>query len=434
MSEHTELLDIEAETLSSDDDDFEDKLIEIASKFRGFDEAFTQFLSEHGYSGNLLDVDAKAKFLRNVYKSANVKPPHDFKEWFVPNKKLKRKTVFPICFAFGLNISETNDFFRSVQLERSFDCHTIEEVVYYFCIKNRLSYTEACEIIKHIPKFKKSKSLPTREILYTGKIIEYIDSIENKEDLIKYISDNIEDFEYNNATAIRDIKKLWNDISKEYISPEDGTKKDGLAIQEGKIIDGFNVFQDRTKKSVTDTRSKDVIEMEVANEKKIKLSDRVIATDGSSTWVIFSQIMGLDNETENEYASQYDRSLAKVLDKNVLLPLNASWRFPNMHEIDKFVRGDIADNSETIRKMIIFLVFYRYWAERITGNKKEDKFRDPERCLYTINKHLLDAGYPELFPGNPYDWIFMWALNGDKPLDDFRAYIGEIFAVASLDE
>ena len=37
-----------AETLSFDDDDFEEKLREIAKQFRGFDEALTEFITEHG--------------------------------------------------------------------------------------------------------------------------------------------------------------------------------------------------------------------------------------------------------------------------------------------------------------------------------------------------------------------------------------------------
>lgn len=433
MSEYTELLDIEAETLSPDDDDYEDRLIEIASSFRGFDEALTHFMSEHGYSGDLFDIELKSKFLRDKYKTSNVKQPRDFKEWFVHSKKIKRETAFSICFAFGLNVTETDDFFRCVQFERSFDCHTVNEAVYYFCIKNGLTYTTAQEIIECIPKLKKIKSLPNREILYTGKIIEYINSIEDKEQLIQYISDNIEDFEYNNATAIKDIQKLWVEISKEYVSPKNGKKEDGLAIQEGKIIDGFNVFQDRTKKGDTDTRSKEVIERDIANEKMIKLSDRVIAEVGASTWTIFSQLMGLDNETENKYASEYDRSLVKILGKNSLMPLNASYCFPSRQGIDNLLRGELADN-ELIRKVLILFVFYKYWAELITGNKDKDKFTDSERCLDTINKHLLDAGYPQLYSGNPYDWLFKWSLNGDNPLEDFRSYIGEVFANADMDE
>ena len=45
-------------------------------------------MEEYGYKGDLADVSAKAQFLREKFKTANVKPPRNFKEWFVPNKKI----------------------------------------------------------------------------------------------------------------------------------------------------------------------------------------------------------------------------------------------------------------------------------------------------------------------------------------------------------
>lgn len=428
MSQYTELLNEKAETLSPDDEGYEENLIEISALFRGFDEALTAFMEEHGYMGDLTDVPAKAQFLREKFKIANVKPPRDFKDWFVPNKKFARETAYRICFAFGLSTDETNDFFRCVQFERGFDCHTISEAVYYFCMRNGLSYSEAQEIIDRIPAPKKIKAIPNREVLYTGTIIEYIDSIDDKEKLIQYITDNIDDFQYNNATAIKYIQELWTDISK----------ADGLAAKEGSIIARtYNRFEDRHKKGVTDTRSAEVIAEEVRQqEQEVKPDDYVVADSDSSTWTIFSQIIGMSNYMESEYAIKYDRSLTSVLSENTLMPLNASYCFPSQHSIDRLLRGELGDN-ELMRKMLIFLVFYIHWA-KIIINKNDAlyvaKHSDSERCLETINGRLLDAGYPELYAGNPYDWLFMWSLNDEHPLDAFRTYMGEVFAVKEEQE
>lgn len=423
MSQYTELLSIKAETLSPDDDGCEESLLKIASLFRGFGEALTAFIAEHGYAGDLSDVPAKAQFLREKFKAANVKPPRDFKEWFLPKAEIKRPTAYKICFAFGLDAAETNDFFRCVQFARGFDCHTIREAVYYFCMRNGLSYTEAQEMITRIPIPKKRKAIPNREVLYTGTIIEYINSIDEKETLIQYITDNIDDFQYNNATAVKYIRELWAEISK----------ADGLAEKEGLIIDRTrNRFEDRHKKGVTDTRSPETIAAEVRQqEQEVKPYDYVVAASDASTWTIFSQMIGLPNYMENEYAAKHDRSLSSVLSKSALMPLNASYCFPSQHGIDKLLRGEVGDN-ELIRKMLIFLVFYTYWAKRIisTGDPfYSAKHTDAERCLDTINGRLLDAGYPELYAGNPYDWLFLWALNDEHPLDAFRTYMGEVFAV-----
>lgn len=434
MSQYTELLNIKAETLSLDDDCYEESLLEVSALFRGFDEALTAFIEEHGYTGDLTDVPAKAQFLREKFKAANVKLPRDFKEWFVPNKKLSRKTAFQICFAFGLGVDETNNFFRCIQFERGFDCHTISEAVYYFCMRNGLSYLEAQEIIDRIPVTKKVKAIPNREVLYTGTIIEYINGINDKEMLIQYIIDNINDFQYNNATAIKYIQELWSEISK----------TDGLAAKEGSIIERtYNRFEDKRKKKEykyapllpgqkCDTRSAEVIAKEIRQQEEyVKPYDYVIASSDASTWIIFSQIIGLANYQKNKYANAC--SLTSDLSENKLMPLKAAYCFPSRQNIDKLIRGDLVRDNEIIRKMLIFLVFYAYWAELIT--KQNDalylvKHSDSERCLYTINNRLLDAGYPELYAGNPYDWLFMWALNDDEnPLIAFRHYMGEVFAV-----
>lgn len=428
MSQYTELLNIQAETLSTDDDSYEENLLETATLFRGFDSALTAFIQEHGYNGDMTDIEAKAKFVREKFKESNVKPPRDFKEWFLPNAEIKRHTAYKICFAFGLNVSETNDFFRCVQFERGFDCHTITEAVYYFCIRNGFSYSVAQEIIDRIPVPKKAKSLPNRDVLYTGTIINDISNIDDKEKLIQYIEKNINDFRYNNVTAIKYIQELWAEISK----------ADGLAAREGIIIQKTcNRFEDKSKKGVTDTRSAEVIASEIRQqEQEVRPYDFVVAGSDASTWIIFSQIIGLANYQESEYATKYDRSLTSVLSKNKLLPLKADYCFPSRQSIDKLIRGDLVGDDEIIRKMLIFLVFYTYWAKLIIS--KDDVyysavFSDSERCLDTINARLLGAGYPELYAGNPYDWLFMWALNDDNPLIAFRHYIGEVFAVKEED-
>ena len=108
--------------------------------------------------------------------------------------------------------------------------------------------------------------------------------------------------------------------------------------------------------------------------------------------------------------------------------------FPDREGLDKILSGGNAD-YERIRKLLILLEFYAFWADKVvtTGYAKEtrDRVRDADKCLSLINKYLIDSGYPELYYGNPYDWIFMWALNSDRPLEEFRYYMGEVLAVAS---
>ena len=49
------------------------------------------------------------------------------------------------------------------------------------------------------------------------------------------------------------------------------------------------------------------------------------------------------------------------------------------------------------------------------------------RCMASMNKMLTDAGYPALYEGNPYDWIFMFAAQDAYPLDAFRFFMRELY-------
>lgn len=76
MAQYTELLDKKAEELLLDDDDYEERLLEVATLFRGFDEAFTSFIKEHGYTGDLSDTPAKVEFLRDKFKAVYDEEDH----------------------------------------------------------------------------------------------------------------------------------------------------------------------------------------------------------------------------------------------------------------------------------------------------------------------------------------------------------------------
>lgn len=423
MSEYTESFAINAETLDIDE---EKMLYDNAKEFRGFDKALIAFLLEHGFTGDSTDIKSMTKFVRTKFREAEVPELHNFKDLFNPNKGNNRETAFKICFAFHLNIQETNDFFKRVMFERGIDCHAINEAVYYFGLKNGLSYLEAESIIAQCPKVKNSKKIPDRDILYTDKIIDYIESISEKEHLLRYIKENIDSFEYNKASAIKFINSFWEKI----IGPE------GLAFKEGKLLNEMlnPLHPDRTKKPEKDTRCKEVIEEEIAREEELKKDDFVISMEEASTWTIYCQIMGLDNQQESRHAQK--RSLSPIFTNNVLLPLKASYCFPSQQTIDSIIRGESEGDYEKFRKMLIFLAFYTFWV-KIVIEKKDifycSNYYDGDRCKNNINKYLVDAGYPELYPGNPYDWIFLWSMNDEQPLNIFRAYMREVYIAKTQD-
>lgn len=399
MDKHTDMLDFQAEALSPDDDRYAERLLAVAALFKNFQESLTGFLVSRGYAGDPADAGEKTEFLRTHFKDRQIPVPRDMKSWFAPGKTISRDTAFQICMAFSMTVEQTNDFFRRVCFERSFDCHSVSEAVYYFCIRNRRPYADVVQLLSRLPADRKGPISTQREVLYTGTILKFINGAKSPEELIDYIRDHREQFAYNNATATRHIQDLWAAIACE----------NGLAYREGCLRDkAFNRYH----------------EVPGSDE-----DDYTVATrEGDSIWRIYSQILGLDKHQTMKYGAK--RSIKPLLVNNALLPPLAEDSFPDRDGIEKITKG-VHVSHERIRKTMILLEFYTYWAQETVKAKdayKQATKTDAERCIDKINRYLLEAGYPELYFGNPYDWIFLWAVNDEYPLLAFRDYMAELFA------
>ena len=63
----------------------------------------------------------------------------------------------------------------------------------------------------------------------------------------------------------------------------------------------------------------------------------------------------------------------------------------------------------------------------MTQNSYEAGYSDADRCRADIDNFLSEAGYPALYAGNPYDFIFLYSNNSDAPLRTFRDYMRELY-------
>ena len=89
---------------------------------------------------------------------------------------------------------------------------------------------------------------------------------------------------------------------------------------------------------------------------------------------------------------------------------------------------------ERVRKWLVLLTFYTFWARKaVDAGTYEAQPSDADRCISHMNQVLMDAGYPELYVGNPYDWIFFYATKSDEPLTTFR-YIWNELLTTTLEE
>lgn len=391
MASYTNFFEEKAYNVLSEDN-LAETLRQCAKAFRTFDEALDTFIFAHGYAGEVDDVEGKESFIKSHFKAGQIPVPRNINRWYTEHILIERRTAFQICFAFHLTIEETEDFMRRICLIKGIDCHNMEELVYSFAIKNGLSYSDAKEIIDSVDLEKPCQKMAD-EPVYTELIQADVEDIQTKEQLIAYLNENAAVFCYNNATVTQMIQTFWSDIAN----------SDGLAIRE---------------------RRKLYISFDDDSERYNKAHAR------DSIWNILLQILGLlGSYSEKRYK---DRSLKSILRDNELLHPLAECAFPDRDGLNKVLLGRHV-SYERIRKLLILLVFYRFWAiKALAYNDYEAKTDDTKRCILAVNESLIDAGYPALYPGNPYDFIFLVALNSEYPLLDFREIMREIYFSACV--
>lgn len=397
MNRYTDVMENAEYDIYPDDDNYIERLIDVAQNFRTFDEALDSFMIERNEIEEMATTKDKIEHIKLLFKNAEIDVPRKLNEWYRKHIRIEKKTAIQFCFAFGLNIEEAEDFFRRICLMRSFDCHNIEEVVYYYAICNNLTYMQAQDIINQIQLQDNTRIDFNEGIVYTESIIEEVNSFATAQELISYVNNNISYFTYSNATAYSTIKRLWNEI----------TCEGGIAKKERAKYD--IVFKD------------DYIQDEYATEhfNIKKSSNKESKKQEESLWNVYLQILGfygIDNSVTGA-----DRSIKPLLKNNALIHTFAQESFPDRDGLNKILLG-VRVSEEKTRKTLILLAFYWHFAKiAIQGDRTyEVKNMEIERGLQTINGILTDAGYPELYHGNPYDWIFLFVLNSQTPLVTFR--------------
>ena len=388
MGNYTESMALWQYEISPEDEDYAAKLIEVASHFRNMDEVVDEFMLLKGYEGGD-DIASKAAFLREKFRSAGVPEPRGMKDWFLLHKRFDRRTAFLLCFALGLDTQETSLFFKKCFLGRSFDCHVSREAVYYYCFLNNLTYKDAERILEQTGDIRQGRIDFGKEILYTQTIRNEIEHCTDTDQLIAFLKANAGAFEYNNASAYRFVRELWRQIAE----------KNGLASTERSLF----IYADY-------------------NEPYVSLE-----TEELSLEKVYWQILGLDEDMVSKVRPS--RSLKSIIKNNALMHPAAEDAFPDRNGIQNILSGR-RTSYDNVRKILILLVFYRFWVKRAIRRRDgmyASADTDADECLGQINHYLADAGYTELYYGNPYDWIFLFAMYDEYPLPTFREYIAELF-------
>lgn len=396
MGCYTTLCENKLYDIFPEDENYTDELKKIAAVFRTFGSALNTFLKEHGLEDDSADEDAKIAFLKSRFQAAHIPVPRSIRKWFENDFIIGKKTAFLICLAFHLSVEETDDFLRRTCFSRSFDYHSREDVIFWYGIKHQLSYERIQLILSNSDKTKQGRIHYSKDVKYTNGIRDDLAWISTEEELIAYLNGNQKQFAYNNVTATKFIKYLWNEIAKE----------NGVAEKERRL---FRISFDGTA----------IEESGEENQKKRK-------NHVDSRWMVYLQMLGLQGEPIYQMAK--DRSVKFIFQDNQMISVMASRCFPDRDGMNKVLQGEHI-SEERMRKLMILFAFYHTlgkWA--VDRNTYGIKGKDAEKCISIMNHYLMDASYPELYAGNPYDWIFLFSLNQDVPLQTFReSFMKELY-------
>ena len=420
------------------------KFLTNPNTFRPFSEGLTNLLERSGYSGSLEDIDEKSNYLYDKLQTAGSKTgKKTVKSWFEGTRRPKvqhdsRQKIYEICFALKLSIPDVKWMFNHVYFDRCFNFHNIEEAVYYFCLKQHLPYVKAKEMIEKIEnETEKSQNeesaideLENEEINYTKFVQAQVESFKTEEEVIKFLELQKNNFEEWNHSAYKEIKKYYKKIMEE---ADEEQEKNRAKTSEEIVVDLKDEIAKKMKgngnKNIISTPDIDqcglLIQELVWDAKRFKGGDTVCdylseALKGN----VFSSIFFLNQMWINPTKSFKKGSIPSIVSNN----------FPSIKVLSNVLDDEKIERSESydsIRKVLILLQFYCFWCERKLERDTSEYMMDEIDNLYETyideaNTSLTDVGYEELYPGNPYDWIFLYSAKKDAPLEFFREMMGLI--------
>ncbi len=388
MAEYTDRMIARCREITPYDDNYLEELRCQMERFRKFGEALDTFLIEKGYAGSLDDVGSKTDFIKERYRARGVMPPRNMSKWFLEDININKSTALQLSFVFGLEVEETEDFLRRICLSRGFDRHDMEEIVYYMAIKLKTDYKTLQMMLENLPDVDVQRIPDDDKAFYTGDIAGEVKNISSMEETAAYIVRNAERFAYKHVTAAKMLKRMWLKISGE----------NGIAAAERRA---FQVELPETGKS---------------NGFDTSLS----------VWTIYLQMIGLYGPNVRKAAG--GRNIRNILTDSGLIHAFAVYCYPDRDGLEKVLNG-VRISDERMRKLLILLSFYEYLAGKaVARGNRAVSGRDAENCRLRINDILLSSGYQTLYAGNPYDWIFLFALENDDPLTTFREdFMQEIY-------
>lgn len=361
---------------------------DVENFFQQSEQYFVRFASllyekaqTRGYTGDPEDVQALTDFIhRRVMDTGGTLSKMTIRNWLCKSKPIcsasSRDNVYQICFALEMDEQEAYLFFVKAYWDHPFDFRQMDECVYWYCLKNRLTYTCAKRILDEVQKTKSASIAPFQEM--TAQLEAGLERCEDERSLVEYLASNWDSFEERGVTAKREIQKLLEqctDRAQRRIALRNPVgKKDGKRFGNGSVLAEIYGFHPRSKQKV--------------------------ASDGGKT----------------------------AADKN----------FPREYHLQQILgTSKVQATYESMRRVLILLYFYEFWASYALSGETTKSYAGGENPVNGkpleddapcdqfrtgMDALLYQCGFGPLYPRNPYDNIFIGCAVAEEPLDAFQDY------------
>lgn len=331
-----------------------------------------------GFTGTQADDKAAVHFLLTCCKNYGVTglSRQTVGSWIKNGKvshiPIARRNIYRLCFALKMDVNQTREFFLKAYLDRPFNCKDLFETVCFFCLNNGLPYSEVerlAEMLENAPKEASSRAPES-----TVWIESVIQSLKTEQELLDFWVQQSMAFGNKGATARKEIQAL---LKKCY----------GLAEERSKIMGGKTKMRtpDALLKEIYDYAARGTLNGE-------KLFNESIATS----------------------------SFPELVKRN----------FPQRQQLQNILDGKATD--ESLRKALIVLHFYAFFAEDDLRNRSSFRYGKPaeypfEDFQFSMDRLLEKCGYVKLYWRNPFDWMFGFCAMEDSPLEELQSIISTFF-------
>ncbi|MBQ8798692.1 MAG: hypothetical protein IJZ55_03890 [Lachnospiraceae bacterium] len=400
------------------DEDGADKAMDFLrdpDNFRAFHQGLSEIMIKKEYACTDTSPNEMARVLSK--KLQEIGSPISLTtviSWFTGEHRPKieagyRKQIYEICFALNLSFEETIWFFNHVYYDRAFNCHTIDESVFYFCFKNGMSYKDALTIIDEVEQAPATSSSAKKYPNYTLFVKQRVEDIKSKEELISFLVLNKENFSTWNETAYALLDNLVNELL-----PSENAKNEIEKIKRKIKLKNttHGILPEQKNQKEWGLIMKEIA-FEFPNETFLEMIEK---KNIRSKNFLLETILGLKQIIETDKERFIDKmSIPDVVKAN----------FPSRKTLSDVLSESKVTQSksyDSIRKTILLLEFYRFWCEIkiATDADFDDEIPLSDVFFDEMNATLQECGYEELYAGNPFDWIIMCSAQADDPLWYFR--------------